>query len=239
MTAIAASGLRARMESLDLLANNIANASTGGYKADREFYSLYVAPEAADNDPNSTMPLIERPWVDHAQGALHSTGNPLDVALSGKGFFAVNGPSGPLYTRNGSFRIAGDGKLTAADGYAVRDSRGAPIVLQTTRGLQIASDGSITQDGVATGKLELVDFTSTAGLSKQGSNYFRVTDPAAASTTPSAATVQQGHVETSNIGAAEGAVRLVSVMRQFEMLQKAVSLATEMNKKAIEEVAKV
>jgi flagellar basal-body rod protein FlgF len=105
MTAIAASGLRARMESLDLLANNIANASTGGYKADREFYSLNVAPEAAGNQPSTTMPLIERPWVDHAQGALHSTGNPLDVALDGKGFFAVNGPSGPLYTRNGNFRL--------------------------------------------------------------------------------------------------------------------------------------
>ena len=75
MTAIAASGLRARMESLDLLANNVANASTGGYKADREFYSLYVAPEAAGNEPLSTMPLIERPWVDHSQGVLHNTGN--------------------------------------------------------------------------------------------------------------------------------------------------------------------
>src|SRR6516162_1369593 len=92
MTAVAASGLRARMESLDLLANNIANASTGGYKADREFYSLYAAPETAGNDPSSTMPLIERPWVDHTQGVLRTTGNPLDVALSGKGFFAVNGP---------------------------------------------------------------------------------------------------------------------------------------------------
>ena len=239
MTAIAASGLRARMESLDLLANNIANASTGGYKADREFYSLYVSPEASDNNPNSTMPLIERPWVDHAQGTLHSTGNPLDVALSGKGFFAVNGPSGPLYTRNGSFQIAADGKLTATDGYAVRNAQGAPIVLQSTRGLQIANDGTITQDGVAAGKLELVDFTSTAGLSKQGSNYFRVADPAVASTTASVATVKQGNLETSNSGGAEGAVRLVSVMRQFEMLQKAVSLAADMNKKAIEEVAKV
>src|SRR2546429_990989 len=104
MTATAASGLRARMESLDLLANNVANASTGGYKADREFYSLYVAPEAADNNPLSTMPVIERPWVDHSQGTLHSIGNPLDLALSGRGFFAVNGPNGPLYTRNGNFR---------------------------------------------------------------------------------------------------------------------------------------
>ena len=239
MTAIAASGLRARMESLDLLANNIANASTGGYKADREFYSLYVAPEAAGNDTFSTMPLIERPWVDHAQGALHSTGNPLDVALSGKGFFAVNGPSGPLYTRNGNFRLATDGKLTSSDGYPVRDSQGATLTLQAARPLEISSDGTLTQDGVVTGKLEIVDFTSTAGLSKQGSNYFRVTDPAMRPTAPSGTSVEQGHLEASNTGSAEAAVRLVSVMRQFEMLQKAVSLGTEMNKKAIEEVARV
>ena len=239
MTAIAASGLRARMESLDLLSNNIANASTGGYKADREFYSLYVAPEASANEPSSTMPLIERPWVDHSQGVLHATGNPLDVALSGKGFFTVNGPSGPLYTRNGNFRLATDGKLTSPDGYSVRDSQGLPITLQAARPLEISSDGSITQDGVVAGKLEIVDFTSTAGLSKQGSNYFRVTDPAVRPTAPSGTSLEQGQLEASNTGSAEGAVRLVSVMRQFEMLQKAVSLGAEMNKKAIEEVAKV
>ena len=239
ITAIAASGLRARMESLDLVANNIANASTGGYKADREFYSLYVAPEAAGNDSLSTMPVIERPWVDHAQGVLRSTGNPLDVALSGKGFFAVNGPSGPLYTRNGNFRLAVDGKLTSSDGYPVRDSLGAPLTLVPTRPLEIASDGTVTQDGVVTGKLEIVDFTSTAGLSKQGSNYFRVNDPAVRPTAASETSVEQGHLETSNTGTAESAVRLVNVMRQFEMLQKAVSLGNEMNKKAIEEVAKV
>src|SRR4029077_17190547 len=158
LTAIAASGLRARMESLDLLANNIANASTGGYKADREFYSLYVAPEAAGNDTSSTMPLIERPWVDHAQGALHATGNPLDVALSGKGFFAVNGPSGPLYTRNGSFRLATDGKLTTSDGYPVRGSQGAPLNLQASRPIEISRDGTVTQSGAIIGKLEVVDF---------------------------------------------------------------------------------
>jgi flagellar basal-body rod protein FlgF len=239
MTAIAASGLRARMESLDLLANNIANASTGGYKADREFYSLYIAPEAADNDPTATMPLIERPWVDHTQGTLRSTGNPLDVALSGKGFFAVNGPSGPLYTRNGNFRLSADGKLSSPDGYAVRGSGGAPLTLQGTRPLEISNDGTVTQDGVVAGKLEIVDFTSTAGLSKQGSNYFRVADTGVSAVVPSGTSVEQGHLEESNTGSAEGAVRLVSVMRQFEMLQKAVSLGADMNKKAIEEVAKV
>ena len=125
LTSVAASGLRARMESLDLLANNVANASTGGYKADREFYSLYVSPDA-QADPSSTMPVIERPWTDLSQGTLQPTGNSLDLALSGKGFFSVAGPHGTLYTRNGSFRLSPDGQLVTAEGYPVNGAGGKP-----------------------------------------------------------------------------------------------------------------
>jgi flagellar basal-body rod protein FlgF len=240
ITALAASGLRARMESLDLLANNVANASTAGYKADREFYGLYAGQDEDDRgDGPSTMPVIERPWTDHTQGTLHRTGNPLDLALDGHGFFAVNGPTGPLYTRNGSFRLAGDGRLITSEGYAVRNRGGAPIVLDAMRDVQIAADGSITQDGKAIGQLEVVDFNSMGGLAKQGSAYFRVADPTLRPSAPSGITVAQGQVEGSNTGSAEAAVRLVGVMRQFEMLNKAVTLGAEMNKRAIEEVAKV
>jgi flagellar basal body rod protein FlgG len=239
LTAIAASGMRSRMESLDLLANNVANASTGGYKADREFYSLYVSSEAADMEPPATMPVIERPWVDHSQGVVHPTGNPLDVALTGKGFFAVNGPSGPLYTRNGNFRLAADGRLVTADGYAVRSTSGTPLTLQGSRPVEIGADGLVRQDGAIMGGLEIADFTSTAGLVKQGSNYFRPADPTAKSVPATGTTVDQGKLEASNTGSAEAAVRLVSVMRQFEMLQKAAALGAEMNRRAVEEVAKV
>jgi flagellar basal-body rod protein FlgF len=241
LTATAASVLRARMESLDLLANNVANASTGGYKADREFYSLYVAPEAQDNDPNSTMPVIQKPWVDLSQGDVHGTGNPLDVALTGRGFFSVQGPGGSLYTRNGSFRLAADGKLVTSDGYAVQTSKGAPLTLQAARPIEISSDGTVRQDGAVIGQLAVVDFTSTAGLSKQGGNYFRLTGPTAPapSATASGTVVEQGKLESSNSGAAEAAVRLIGVMRQFEMLQKAVALGNDMNRRAVEEVAKV
>jgi len=239
LTATAASGLRARMESLDLLANNVANASTGGYKADREFYSLYTAPEAQESPAGSTMPLIERPWIDLSQGLVHETGNALDVALSGPGFFAVNGPSGPLYTRNGSFRLSTAGTLVTPDGYAVRGGGGAPLTLDAGRPFEIAADGTIRQGGLAVGKLEIVDFTSTDGLAKQGAAYFHTADPALRGAAPKATAVEQGKLEASNTGSAEAAVRLVSVMRQFEMLQKAVGLAAEMNQQAVQQVAKV
>jgi flagellar basal body rod protein FlgG len=239
LTATAASGLRARMESLDLLANNVANASTGGYKADREFYSLYTAPESQYADEGSTMPLIQKPWTDFSQGLVHDTGSPLDVALSGPGFFGVNGPSGPLYTRNGNFRLSAAGTLVSADGYAVRNDAGTTVTLQPGRPFEIAADGTIRQDGVVAGKLEVVNFPDSGGLVKQGANYFRAADPSLRPSAPSATEVEQGRLEDSNTGPAEAAVRLVSVMRQFEMLQKAINLANEMTQQAVQQVAKV
>src|SRR5579883_654057 len=110
LSTAAASGLRARMESLDMLANNMANASTAGYKADRELYSTYLSEEAnvyGPDDPlTSHLPVIERHWTDFSSGTLQATGKPLDFALSGKGFFVMQGPDGPLYSRNGSFRVS-------------------------------------------------------------------------------------------------------------------------------------
>ncbi len=222
------------MESLDLLANNIANASTGGYKADREFYSLF-----AEEDNPATMPVIQKPYTDLSQGVLQTTGNPLDLAISGQGFFAIQGPSGPLYTRNGGFRLDASGKLASADGYPVLGNGGGTITLPGKTPIEIASDGTVTQDGKVIGQLQIVDFTSNAGLTKQGSNYFRAADPGSVVKAPATSGVEQGKLESSNSGTAESAVRLVSVMRQFEMLQKAASMGADMDKQAIEQVAKI
>ncbi|HUA63498.1 MAG TPA: flagellar basal-body rod protein FlgF [Verrucomicrobiae bacterium] len=238
LTSLAASGIRARMESLDLLANNVANASTGGYKADREFYNLYVAPEAGDNPTLTTMPVIDKPWTDFSQGVVQPTGNPLDVALNGKGFFTVQSPRGALYTRSGNFQLAGDGRLVTADGYPVLGNGGTTLTLNGSRPIEISSNGTVSQDGTVIGQLQVVDFTSVGSLSKQGNNYFRTAGPSV-QPAPSGAQVQQGRLEASNSGTADAAVRLVSIMRQFEMLQKAMTLGSDMSKQAIEQVARV
>jgi flagellar basal-body rod protein FlgF len=240
LTAVAASGLRSRMESLEMLANNIANASTGGYKSDREFYSLYMAPDVdleTDLVDPATMPVIERPWTDFSQGVLAATGNPLDLALSGKGFFLVEGPSGPLYTRNGSFRLSKDGRLVTTDGYAVREAAGGNLLFQGSGTITVSGDGTMSQDGNVIGQIEIRDLPAP-GLVKRGSNYFMPTDPSIQPAVVNAS-VTQGQLEASNAGSAESAVRLIGIMRQFEMLQKAVSLGMEMNQQAIQDVAKV
>ena len=148
LTAAAASGLQARLDSLDLLANNLANTSTGGYKADREFYSTYFSPDATGLDPTvGDSPVVEKRWTDFTQGPLLATGNPTDLALSGPGFFAVDGPRGPLYTRNGSFRISPQGRLVTAEGYTVRQTTGKPLDVEPGAPLQISADGQVAQNG--------------------------------------------------------------------------------------------
>ena len=226
------------MESLDLLANNLANAETGGYKSDREFYNLYVAPEA-QADPAGTMPVVQRNWTDFSQGTLRATGNPTDLALAGKGFFAVDSPSGPLYTRQGSFQLSPAGALVTTEGYAVRLAGGGALQAQAGVPLEVTPDGSVSQQGQVLGKLDLVNFPDPGTLAKRGNAYFHPADGSAAPVAAADVQVQQGKLEASNVGTAESAVRLVGVMRQFEMLHKAISIGEDMNKKAVEEVARV
>jgi flagellar basal-body rod protein FlgG len=135
--------------------------------------------------------------------------------------------------------LTADGKVATSEGYPVRGSGGAPLTLSSARPIEISGDGTVRQEGMVIGQLQVVDFTATAGLSKQGSNYFRITDPNMRPAQATGTGVEQGKLEASNSGSAESAVRLVSIMRQFEMLQKAATLGAEMSKQAIEQVAHV
>ena len=239
-TMAAASGMRARMESLDLLANNLANQASPGYKADREFYSLYVAPEAVATDAVSlptTAPVIERRWTDFSQGILAETGNPFHLALSGPGFFRIQGPDSPLYTRNGSFRVSPAGRLETQEGYAVVSRTGQPITIYPARPVEITATGEIRQDGQAVAQLDVVTFPQPQSLDKQAGTYFRLADPTTGAS-PAAATVYQGRLEGANHSPAESAVRLITVLRQFEMLQKAVQIGGEMSRR-VDDIARV
>ena len=228
----AASGLRARMESLDVLGNNLANAATGGYKGDRELYTLY---QRSGSDPS--LPTIEGQWTDFSQGTLETTGNPLDMALQGKGFFAVNGPSGPLYTRNGSFQLSSTGVLQTSDGYTVRlaGQEESPR-FERNIPVDVSADGTLRQGSKVLGKLEVVGFDDQKVLSKFGKTYFQAQGGTA---NPAEAEVVGGKLESSNVSSAESAVRIISVLRQTEMLQKAISLASAMGQRAVNEVAQV
>jgi flagellar basal-body rod protein FlgF len=244
LTIAAASGMKARMESLEMLANNIANQSSAGYKADREFYNLYVSPEATASAGTgqlswpATLPVIETQWTDFAQGTLADTGDPLHLAISGSGFFEVGGPDGLLYTRNGGFRLSPDGFIETQEGYALLDASGKPIQLSRTQEVEVTAGGELRQDGFPVARIGIAGFSNLQDLVKQSGTYFQVRDQAVKPQPVTGATLYQGKLETANLSPAESAVRLVDVMRQFEMLEKAVEIGSEMGRRA-EDVARV
>jgi flagellar basal-body rod protein FlgF len=242
LTSSAASGMRARLESLDMLANNIANSSAPGFKADREFFGLYLSQEAAESPAGTdppVLPVIERQWTDFTQGSLTPTGSPLDVALSGKGFFVANSPTGPVFTRDGSFRSSKNGALETLDGYPVQGADGKPILLDNSKSVEISPDGTVRQGGRDVSRIAIVNFQDPTTLSKRGNNYFRLDVSAVQPLSANNAQVEQGKLEAANFQPAESAVRLVNVMRQFETMQKAMLIGVEMNKRALDEVARV
>lgn len=216
------------MESLDLLANNVANSGTSGFKADHEFYSVF----------RDELPVIETRWTDFSQGTIQPTGNSLDLALDGKGFFALNSPTGIVYSRTGRFQVSRANQIATAEGYTVRNTRnnGRPIAVNPERPIEIDKSGVVKQDGQELGQIELSGFQNAAlDLSKLGASYFASSKAPAPSIETS---IRQGAVEQSNVPVTDGAVRLIDVMRQFEMLQRAMSVGAEMNKRAIDEVAR-
>ena len=241
LTTAAASGMRARMQTLDMLANNIANASSTGFKADSEFYSLYHGEESADvGAPAPTeSPVIEKSWTDFSQGQITRTDSSLDVALLGEGFFTAQGPSGPLYTRDGSFRLSTQGLLETRQGYPVLDVNDKPIQLDPGQPIVVDSEGRIRQPGADAGQLKIVKFAAPQALSKQERSYFRLSVSELKPVPVTGTRVEQRSLESANVQPTQAAVRLVSVMRQFEMLQRAMTIGNEMSKHAVEDVARV
>jgi flagellar basal body rod protein FlgG len=241
LTTAAAAGLRSRMEALDLLANNIANSSTPGYKADRESYNLYMSAEAAAEATGFSVrsPLVERQWIDLSQGTLRATGSSMDVAISGRGFFMAESPNGTLLSRGGTLKVSGDGKLTTQDGYELVTVGPQRIKADPERPLEIDNAGVVRQDGGVLGQLRLVEPPPAGELVRRDGVYMMLDTRRIGELGRSGAEVRQGHLESSNTGPAETATRLIGVLRQFESLQKAIQIGGEMNRRAVEEVAKI
>lgn len=243
LVATAASGLRSRMEALDLLANNLANTNTAGFKADLESYNLYFGDNAWDGynegrPPTNEMPVVEQNWTDFSQGVLLDTSNALDFAMAAAGFFVVTTPSGPLYTRNGHFKLSKTGRLETQEGYPVQGRNKQDIVLDPSQAIRVSRNGDIEQQGAVVAQMEVMTVDQLDKLTKRGSTYFQLNSGATAAEAVSP-DIAQGRIESSNVPPSEAAVRLVSILRQFEMLQKAVNMAGQMNQRVFDDVAKV
>jgi flagellar basal-body rod protein FlgF len=226
----ATAGAVAQSAALDTTANNIANASTTGFRGDKVTFREALA-AARSVDLASVGAATNR--LDSTAGAIVQTGNPLDLALEGDGYFAVTTPAGPRYTRAGNFALDAQRRLVTADGLAVRGDGGAPIVAPPdARDLAVAPDGTVSADGAPIGKLALARF-APAQLRREGGSLVSATGRPLAGDPPA---VRAGMLESSNVNVVRGVVDLVKVSRTYESLMRIIQGYHDVESRAAREL---
>ncbi len=238
----AMTGLVARTQALDTAAANLANAQTPGYRAEREFFrSALLGPDAADSQLGATVNnygLLGGDRLSMAQGALEPTGNPLDLAIEGQGFFMVRTPNGPRYTRDGSFHRAQNGQLVTQAGELVLSAAGQPILIPPGE-VAVGADGAISVAGGVVAQVGVFVFPAGNELTPEGANRY-VAPPGVTATAAKDASIHQGALEAANQDVVEGSLDLVMMQRQAEMMQRALTVFhTEFNKFASEDLPKI
>lgn len=238
----AVSGSLAAMQRLDVISNNLANINTPGYKKDKMSFEGLLAgnvnppavPQGMTADP---ILQKENIYIDYASGPISQSGNPLDLALDGDGFFAVTTPEGTAYTRQGNFRTSVDGTLVTVDGYPVQGMGGAPISIKGSR-VEIDAKGGVMVDGTEAGAISIVDFQKPYAMTKLGNALF-IPDGPQADSQAGTAQIQQGHIEGSNVESISEMVQMIETNRYFEACSKVIKGFDDMAAKAATDLGRV
>jgi flagellar basal-body rod protein FlgF len=234
---------------MDVVANNVANVNTNGFKADRSLFEEFLTSGAHEDnfvgrDRRISFVQDRGTFKDFSQGASELTKNPLDVAIDGAGFLVVQTPAGERYTRDGGLKINNQGQLVNSSGYPVLGGSG-PIVLQPTdKELTIAADGNVTVlegtnrvDSVR-GKLRVVRFADAQKLVKEGSNLYAA-GTGIGPQPDTASKVQQGFIEKSNVSSVAEMSRMIEVTRAYTSISAMLQQQGDLRKTAIERLADV
>jgi flagellar basal-body rod protein FlgF len=232
---------------LGVVSNNIANASTPGYRQDRlpeevgKPIDLMRYAVDAQGQPVGSLnlgPQVGVSQLDLSAGPIQETSNPLDLAIGGAGFFAVQAPDGTTrYTRDGGFHADVDGSLRSRDGSAVLDTNGQAMVLPVGADVSVAADGSVLASGAPVARVQIVDFAAGVQLTKIGSGMF--TAPGGTLPTPAAGVqLYQGYLEGSNVDMTESMVSSMNLVRAYGANQKMMQMQDEILKSAVNEVGK-
>jgi flagellar basal-body rod protein FlgF len=225
---------------LDIVANNIANADTVGFKIESLEQKTNPAEPAYTLQGPRPVKFVGEDGVirDFGQGALRRTDAPLDLAIEGQGFFQVNSPNGPRYTRDGNFRLDDTGTLVSQGGFPVMDDGGGQITLDPAQGqVSISQDGTVTQGTTRVGKLGVVNFQTLSGLEKTGDNLYRNTSnqqPQPAET----AKIRQGMLEGSNVQPVLEISKMIEISRAYEQMAKIMDSNSELSKSAVARMGK-
>ena len=237
----ACSGLMSRTEARDTIANNLANVSTAGFRASHNVFGSVLAtlgnsPLSALNQDANDFGVLSGTQLDTTQGALVRTGNDLDLAMEGPGYFAVQTATGPVYTRGGNFRVSPQGQLITASGDPVLGDNG-PITIVGTP-VSISTDGTISANDAISGRLKLVEFAPTVAMQSAGGSYYIA--PVGAATVAKNSQVRQGMLESSNVNPVTSVVELITAQREVETMRRVLTMfSTELDKTAVQDIPRV
>jgi flagellar basal-body rod protein FlgF len=238
-------GLAARMDALDVVANNLANISTTGFKAQHEFYrtfSAWLQPSLTTpiNQAVNQFGVLGGASLDLSTSSFAPTGNDTDLALQNSGFFTIQTKNGLRYTRAGNFSLNTQRQLVTTQGDTVMSEQGTILKpIQVPNGLlSVSPDGTISVDGTLVAKLKITDFAPNTALTMEGNSYFVA--PPNSEKAPSDINVRQGSLETSNSDPVMGAVELIEVQRTAGLMEKALSIFhNEFNRVAAQQLSVV
>jgi len=225
---------------MDVVANNLANINTTGFKAERMLFQQYLMPVAADRDfayPDQPLHYVED-WAtvhDMSGGAIVQTGNPLDVALSGEGFLTVQTAAGERYTRAGSLQIDNTGTLVDLDGNPVL-ADGAPVQFDASdTDITISGDGTISTNNGGKGRLQIVEFASAEEATREGFNLWAGGTPQPATATR----LVQGAIERSNVSGVGEMTEMIRVSRAYESLANLMDKQNDLRRSAIQKLGEL
>jgi flagellar basal-body rod protein FlgF len=231
----------AAYRAMDVIANNLANVSTPGFKREAAKFEEYVAKmrPAEGQTGTQSVSFVKDAGIlrDASQGTIEQTGAPYDVAIAGNGFFQVQTPQGMRYTRDGHFSLDANGNLVTSAGYQVQGDGGAITITPNDGEISIGADGTVSSvvNGVGNqlAKLKVVDFADPRAMVKEGGNLLSTTQTA---TTPAIVNLRQGTLESSNVQPVIEISHMIEVMRAYEATATLSKSQEDMMRQAIEKL---
>lgn len=243
---ISAAGALNHQKKLEILANNIANVNTTGFKEDRTAFRIYDL-ESSATEKRATLsagksegflPLSSGTQPVFSQGGMRQTGNTLDLAIEGEGFFSIQTPDGIRYTRNGSFNLDKDGVLVTKDGFPVLGEGGEIKISDDDKVFTVDDEGNISADEKQIGRLNIVDFPRPYALAKVGNTLFEINEKNTKEITAERFQIKQGCIELSNVDVIKSMTEMIEAFRGYESYQKVIKSIDDVNGKAINEIGR-
>jgi flagellar basal-body rod protein FlgF len=224
---IALSGAVAQSTALDIVANNVANAGTTGFRAERQAFGTALS-KASGKDSAYVQLAVTR--SDTQNGAIHQTGNPLDLALAGDGFFAIDTPRGPRYTRAGDFTLDATGRIVNPDGFTARARGGGSVTIpKGAEQVTVGEDGTVYADEKKVGALELARFAPGNVVHEGGALYAAA--PGAQAQVGQLPQVMAGSIEQGNFNVVRGVVDMIKIARNYEALHRMIESYREIDQR--------